>query len=202
MSEETFNVNQPPNAKARTLQFMDLSAEYLRVVPHRTKTPAYFTDTNPDALESLREGLLAHMLMRKFITKGESVYIPRVFDELLTDYSKEIPKPFAKEVRGFMQEASEGLKDVTNRGVQYGYNSDDMVPEKVILNNYLNGRLLHSDHGKWENANSETFRVMLGAWLHVRAKFRRYLNASRHNVRLTVTEHSLFSIPRDNPELD
>lgn len=202
MSEETFNVNQPPSAEARALQFMDLSAEYLRVVPRRTKTPSYYTDTNPDALESLREGLLAHMLMRKFITKGESVYIPRVFDELLTDYSREIPKPFVKEVRGFMQEVSEGLKDVTNRSVQYGYNSDDMVSEKVVLNNYLNGRLLHSDHSKWEHANSEAFRVMLGAWLHVRATFRHHLNASRHNVRLIVTEHNLFSIPRDNTELE
>lgn len=202
MSEETYNVNQPPNAKARTLQFMDLSAEYLRVVPHRTKTPMYYTDTNPAALESLREGLLAHMLMRKFITKGESVYIPRVFRELLTDYSETIPNSTIKEIRGFEQDVSAALKDVTNRGVQYGYNADDMVSEKVVLNNYLNGRLLHSDHGKWGHANSDTFRVMLGAWLHVRVKFRHYLNTSRRNVRQITTENDLFAIPHDNPELE
>lgn len=201
MCEDSFKVNEPPNAEARAKQFMDLSAEYLRVVPPRIKTPSYYTDSNPEALESLREGLLAHMLMRKFITKGESVYIPRVYEKLLTDYREQIPKPLAKELRSFMHELSGALKSVTGLSVQYGINGAETVSSKVMLDSYLNGRLLHSDHDKWGRANGDAFRIMLGSWTHMRVRFRDHLNASRHNVRLVAREHNLFSIPGDDPEL-
>lgn len=72
MQADSFNVNQPPSAEARVRQFLDLSDEYLLLVPLRRESPAYFTEGSTEALMSLREGLLAHMLMRKFITKGES----------------------------------------------------------------------------------------------------------------------------------
>lgn len=44
MQADSFNINQPPNAQARVLQFLDLSAEYLLLVPLRRETPAYFTE--------------------------------------------------------------------------------------------------------------------------------------------------------------
>jgi hypothetical protein len=191
---ETFDVKQPPTAEARVRQFMDLSTEYLLLVPLRTKTPAYFTEGNEDALLSLREGLLAHMLMRKFITKGESVYIPRVFDDLLVDYKEQIPKVTAKELRGYLQDLSAALKKIAERDVQYGINGAETVSEKLMLDRYLNGRLLHSDHDKWLQVDANAFRIMLGSWLHVRAAFRDHLEDARDNVRLIVGKYALFAL--------
>lgn len=201
MCEDSFKVNEPPNAEVRAKQFMDLSPEYLRVVPPRTKTPSIYTDSNPEALESLRDGLLAHMLMRKFVTKGESVYILRVFDELLTEYKKQIPKSRAKEFRGFMQELSEALKRVPQSGVQYGINGADTLSSKEMMDSYLKGRLLHSDHDKWKRADGDAFRVLLGSWMTMSARFRVCLKASRSNVLLIAREHNLFSLPGDDPKL-
>lgn len=195
MHAEIFDVNQPPSAEARIRQFLDLSSEYLLLVPPRTETPAYFTEGNEEALLSLREGLLAHMLMRKFITKGESVYIPRVFEALLGEYKEHIGTDMGKQLRSYMHDLSAALKKITERGVQYGINGADAVSDKIMLDRYLNGRLLHSDHDKWQHADSSAFRVMLGSWLHVRVAFRDHLEASRHNVCLAVREHDLFPLP-------
>lgn len=195
MQADSFNVNQPPNAEARVRQFLDLSAEYLLLVPLRRGSPAYFTEGSAEALASLREGLLAHMLMRKFITKGESVYIPRVFECLLGDFKEQIQATMAKDLRAYMYGVSTALKNIMERGVQYGINGAEAVSDRVMLDRYLHGRLLHSDHDKWQHVDSTAFRVMLGSWLQVRAEFRDHLEASRHNVYVAVNEHSLFSLP-------
>ncbi|GEB65817.1 hypothetical protein SAT01_32650 [Sinomonas atrocyanea] len=198
MSAETFAVNQPPNAEVRIRQFLDLSAEYLRLVPPRTESPLYFTAENEDALASLREGLLAHVLMRKFITKGESVYLPRVFEALLEDYKDSIPADLARQLRVYMYELSAALKKITEHGVQYGINGADAVSDRVMLDRYLNGRLLHSDHDKWQQADSSAFRVMLGSWLSTRAEFRDHLQNSRHNVSFAVGSYALFPLPPES----
>jgi len=129
MQADSFNVNQPPNAEARVRQFLDLSAEYLLLVPLRRESPAYFTEGSAEALTSLREGLLAHMLMRKFITKGESVYIPRVFESLLGDFKEQIQATMAKDLRAYMYGVSTALKNIMERGVQYGINGADAVSD-------------------------------------------------------------------------
>jgi hypothetical protein len=140
------------------------------------------------------------MLMRKFVTKGEGVYIPRVFEAVLGDYKEPIPTHLAKELRVYMNDLSAALKKITERGVQYGINGAETVSDKVMLDRYLNGRLLHSDYDKWQHANSNTFRVLLGSWVQVRAEFRNHLEDARHNICLVVRKHDLFPLPAPESE--
>ncbi|KQR06795.1 hypothetical protein ASF74_05440 [Arthrobacter sp. Leaf145] len=199
MSSDFFSVNQPPTAEIRVRQFLDLSAEYLALVPSREQGPAYFTAGSDEALDSLREGLLAHMLMRKFITKGEGVYIPRVFEHLLGDYKNQLPASEAKGLRSYIQAVSGDLKNITENNIQYGVTGAEVVSNRVMMDRYLNGRLVHSDYDKWQQLDASAFKVMLASWLHLRANFRDHLVNARYNAYLTVGKHSLFPLPSSEP---
>lgn len=85
--------NKGPSAASAAQMFLDLSQEYLEVVPDRRGAYSYaFGARTSEQRAALRDAILAVVLQRKFVTPRENTYLPGLLRRIYEEHKNEIPR--------------------------------------------------------------------------------------------------------------
>lgn len=180
--------------------FMDLSTDYLELVPSSGSVHLWMTARTETQRAELREALFAFMLWRKFVTKGEPVYIPGVVERVLREYKDSIPPPKRREMRRWMHEVSAMIKDgIADDGGIISYSDGRRVRLQEHADLILNGRLLHADCPKWRDAGGRPYFAAITALLTARVQMRHTLLQAQGGLLDLAEQYDLFGVPLRRP---
>lgn len=176
--EKPFRVAQAPSAAAAAQQFMDLSQEYLQIVPKLHKQTVPFGDT-VSSRTTRRVAALAVVMQRKFVTPGENTYIPGLIDRIYREQRDLMAPELRRKVRHFQAELPGALKELHEARVSYVRERGPARSTSDLPPLILNGRLLHSDYPKWDEGGPNPWFAASSSFLQAQSKFRRYLQMAR-----------------------
>lgn len=195
--------NRAPSAAAAAQMFMDLSRDYLELVPDRRTSKVFVSrPRTPDNRAVVREGTLALMMQRKFVTEGENVYISGLLERIYQEHKDELPKPLRPKLRGFRAELKPALDEIASAGIRLVSPDNTERSDQEQAELVLNGRLLHSDYPKWESAGEFAYAGLTGTFLIMQGKFRQYLKMTRLCLAELADEHKLFPLTWEEPQED
>lgn len=178
MTDESSKVNKAPTAAAAAQQFMDLSQEYLELVPV-LRRQTWPVGDSAKARTTKRVAALAIAMQRKFVTRGENTYIPGLLTRITTEHKSEIPGPLLKKVRGFCAALSPALQELHDVAGERMSEDGAVAPLAELAPLIRYGRLLHSDYEKWLEAGEMPWMGASTSVLLAQSKFRRYLWMAR-----------------------
>lgn len=142
------------------------------------------------------------MMQRKFVTKGENVYILGLLDRVYREHKDDLPRPLRLKLREFQAELVPALQEIASTGIRLvspdNWERDDHEQAELVLN----GRLLHSDYPKWESAGAFAYSGLTGAFLSMQGKLRRYLKMTRLCLIELADEHKVFPLTWVEPQED
>lgn len=142
-----------PSLDDRARMFMVLSREYLELVPAMPKirvSLALSGDAKTvEARTTRRVLVLSLALGRKFITKGEPVYVPGLLHSVIQERGKAVPREIKKDVSGMVHLMREAIDDLHTQGGWVGSVDTDSTSPSELWDLIRYGSILHSDYEKW-----------------------------------------------------
>lgn len=159
--------NKPPTAQDAALHFMDLSHEYLLLVPRPAKNlraPAFGPDHSRLERVSIRQIAFAVSMQRKFVHCSEGVYIPEMLKVVLNDLGSSLSEDQRCRLRGLRHRIKPLFHYIARDHENDDYNPEDkeyssglsfeeqcgcMRDANVLYRKFLYGRLIHGDYSKW-----------------------------------------------------
>lgn len=142
--------NIPPNLLARLQMFMDLSQEYLELVPVMKSHQLYLVGDSENTRFHKRVITLHLSLVRKFINKDDQMFLGTINQQVYNELKAKLPRPIKKT---FRQQQHEFAKlDHTlfiDESFQIVGADNQAIDQSQALYNLLYGRILHDDYGKW-----------------------------------------------------
>lgn len=171
--------NRAPSAAAAAQQFMDLSQEYLQAVPIMD----YYTySAHPDSNDHrwfVRVMSLATTLHRKFTTSGENTYLPGLMQRIYEEHKDSLPARDRKRFRTIPQKLSAKLNNLYAASSQYSRDGSELRDTADAVDLILNGRLVHADYEKWDEANEEMWQVACMSLIQGEGRIRSYVKIVR-----------------------
>lgn len=172
--------NAPPDLFSRLQMFMDLSQEYLELVP-RTDSKILGIPTDSSQGRKLRRLLiLFYSEARKFFSRDEQVSLRKINNEILREHGSNLPDIAVKTIRDdqrFYSRLEKTLFDVQTLVIQNA--KGEVVGNVQEVYNVMYGRVLHADYPKWSNAQWSTSYTQLQKAM---ASVRELLWSMRSNV--------------------
>lgn len=178
VTDENSKVNKAPSAAAAAQQFMDLSQEYLELVPVLRRQTWPIGDS-AKARTTKRVAALAIAMQRKFVTRGENTYIPGLLTRITTEHKADIPRDLLGEIKDFSAALSPALQELHDVAGQRMSPDGSVSPLAELAPMIRYGRLLHSDYEKWLEAGEAPWLGMSTSVLLAQSKFRKYLRMTR-----------------------
>jgi len=93
----------------------------------------------------LRRQLRAASVRKFVLTKTDHVYLPKVFDSAVSCVSEGAPR-MARYIEG-LRKHHDDIQDDSIFEYSIGYN--EPVTDSDMIDDLVNGRVLHADYGKW-----------------------------------------------------
>ncbi|MCT1368362.1 hypothetical protein [uncultured Kocuria sp.] len=158
---------KPPAAQNAALHFMDLSHEYLLLVPKPAKNlraPAFGPDSSRLERVSIRQIAFAVSMQRKFVHCSEGAYIPQTLEAVLNDLGSSLPEDHRCRLRDLRDRIKPLFDYIARDHADDGYNHEDMEYSSglsfeeqrgsmrnanVLYRKFFYGRLIHGDYSKW-----------------------------------------------------
>lgn len=174
-----FKVDKVPNALTGAQQFLDLSQEYLELVP-RLSRQSLPIGNSIGSRTTKRVAALAVVMQRKFVQNGENTYLPGLLDNILREHKRDINKNLKKKLRRFQDELSHAIKGLHEAGTVYESAESQLKKSTaLIVPEILYGRLVHSDYKKWKAGGSHPWFVASSSFLVAQDSFRQYIEQMR-----------------------
>lgn len=143
---------RPPNVDVAARQFLDLSREYLELVPTLTATAIQVDGQLPDGVRGRtirRVAVLNMSLGRKFLTPKEAVYPPTLLHRVVDERRDRLTPEMRKNVTGAGHALAEVIKGIHEAGVRVIDGDGNATPTGDYWHRAQNGHTLHADYGKW-----------------------------------------------------
>ena len=189
-AQNAFKVVRAPTSIAAAQQFMDLSQEYLELVPQLVEQAIPFGQ-NVRSRTTKRVAALAVVMQRKFVERGENTYIPGLLHRILAEHKENIPTDLKKRVKYFSHELTAALKDLHEANGLYGPNSESLKSTADLVPQILYGRLVHSDYDKWKDGGSNPWFSASASFLFAQDSFRQYIRMTRLCL-IDLCEHGIL----------
>lgn len=173
-SQEAFKVAKAPGAIEAAQQFMDLSQEYLELVP-RLPAQAVPFGRSLRSRTTKRVAALAVVMQRKFVERGENTYMPGLLDRVLAEHRERLSPELRKKISGFQHELAKALKELHEARAIYGHDHESTKSTAELVPQILYGRLVHSDYDKWSEGDSDPWFAASLSFLSAQDKFRKYI---------------------------
>lgn len=153
-SMSRYQENQvPPTLEARVQMFMDLSQEYLELVPVMKSRQIWLVGDNENIRFHKRTVALHLSLVRKFITKEDQVYLGTLNNQIVRELGEILPSPITKALKGQQHELAKLDRSLfVDESCRIIGEDNQEVDQAQALYNFQYGRILHTDYGKWVKA--------------------------------------------------
>lgn len=151
--------SRAPNDEAQIDLFLALVEDYRELAERLPAAPAMTLGGRRDPQDHWHR-LLRAFALRKFISKSDSVYLPKVAKSLQTLLPRDQhgDSPFEEGMTAIVEELLEG---------QGAYGTGQERAHMIVLDD-LYGRYLHGDYDKWQRTKSRVGliqEVALWEWL-------------------------------------
>lgn len=147
----TNDSNVPPNLHTRLQMFMDLSQEYLELVPVMKSYQMFLIGDSENTRFHKRIIALHLSLIRKFINKDDQMFLGSINQQVYNELKANLPQPIKKTLR-YQQHEFAKLDHTlfVDSSFQIVGADNQVVDQPQALYNLLYGRILHDDYGKWQ----------------------------------------------------
>lgn len=173
-SQKGFTVDKAPGSAEAAQQFMDLSQEYLEIVPKLSAQAIPFGQ-NLRSRTTKRVAALAVVMQRKFVEPGENTYMPGLLDRLLDEHKGKLSPELRKKFNGLKHELSVALKELHEAEAVYGRDAVSIKSTAELVPQILYGHLVHSDYSKWKESGANPWFAASMSFLSAQDKFRKYI---------------------------
>lgn len=132
--------------------FLELSREYLELVPILTGSKLRLDGQLPDGVEgrTIRRMLVMSMsLGRKFLRDDEAVYPPKLLHRVVEERRGRLSPAMRKKVTGAGHNMAEIISGIHETGIQIVAGDNTTSSTWDYWDRAQNGRTLHADYGKW-----------------------------------------------------
>lgn len=178
--EQQQDLKEPPCFETRIQMFMDLSQEYLEIIPRFTTSQHMFKTDSAVGKNIRRNLVLFFALARKFVVNKDQVSLSRINDGILEHYGDKLPLAAREsliEDKPFYAALAQEIFDIETLTIQKA--NGEIANNSQEAYKLLYGRVLHSEYSKWEVAKWDLAYSQLQ---HATQRVRCLLVSMRSNI--------------------
>ncbi|GAA2031616.1 hypothetical protein GCM10009720_09840 [Yaniella flava] len=179
-----------PTAIAAAQQFLDLSQEYLELVP-KLKSQALPIGNSARSRTTKRVAALAVVMQRKFVTRRENTYMPGILERILAEHKDELSPETRKNITAFKHELSGAVKQLHEANAIINDGTNKSASTAVVVPQITYGRLLHADYQKWQDGGPNPWFTAALSFLVSQDRFRDYIEKMRSCL-MDLTEQNIL----------